>query len=303
MKKLKKLICSFKTRNSHGVVQEEDLLPAQSIIIPCTGANYVEEAILAARFAAENAENAQEVIIASDQEIATKRVVDTTGKIKVEYFDPTPHTPQKHTYINIYRSRICKLYAPNFATHERILMIDSDLMLLREPQLPWHEWGVSGSFRMGQMISKFKHSGVKKISEPLKKTCRPYLKDHLNGAFLAAKRSVWDELSPLWMNYYKTIWSDLPDNQPPTDQLPLTCALDHLQLTTLNAGDDINWPVSKKIGGQSARIPESVIGAHGGLPLSEWEKYRQDREALLSFVDSKTTRQVRYQTDSQNKKA
>jgi hypothetical protein len=293
----------FKIKREHNLRSEKKLLPAQSIIIPCTGNDYAKEAILSAQFAAVNAPNAEEVIIVTDQEITPEAIDDHTGKIRVAQFNPTPYTPTSHAYVNIYRSRICKLYAPNFATHERILMIDSDLMLLREPQLPWHEWGVSGSFRMGQMISKFKRSGVKKIPEPLKKTCRPYLKDHLNGAFLAAKRSVWEELSPLWTNYYKTIWSDLPDNQPPTDQLPLTCALDHLHLTTLNAGDDINWPVSKKIGGQSARIPESVIGAHGGLPLSEWEKYRQDREALLSFVDSKTTRQVRYQTDSQNKKA
>ena len=303
MKKLKKMICRFKTRKNHGVIQKEELLPAQSIIIPCTGANYVEEAILAARFAAENAKNAEEVIIATDQEITSERVADTTEKIRVEHFDPTPHTPRGHAYINIYRSRICKLYAPNFASHERVLMIDSDLMLLREPQLPWHKWGVAGSFRMGQMISKFKRSGVKKMPEPLKKTCRPYLADHLNGAFLAARRSVWEKLSPLCTQYYKTVWSNLPDNQPPTDQLPLTCALDHLQLTTLNAGDDINWPVSKKIGGKCTQIPESVIGAHGGLPLSEWERYLQDRNAQLSFIDSKATRQVRYQTDNQAKKA
>jgi len=177
-------------------------------------------------------------------------------------------------------------------------MIDSDLMLLREPQLPWHEWGIAGSFRIGQMISKFKRSGVKKMPIPLKGTCRPYLTDHLNGAFLAARKSVWEKLSPLWIQYYKTIWSHLPDNQPPTDQLPLTCALDHLKLTTLNAGDDINWPVSKRIGGQHAQIPMTVIGAHGGLPLSEWKKYRQNRNANLSFVDSQTTRKVRYHMDS-----
>lgn len=286
-------------RNTHGVQQRENLLPAQSIIIPCTGADFVEEAILAARFAAENTKSAEEVIIATDQEIASERVANTTGKIKVEHFDPTPHIPIKHTYINIYRSRICKLYAPNFASHERVLMIDSDLMLLREPQLPWHEWGIAGSFRMGSMIAKLKQSGVKRMPKPLKKTCRPYLEDHLNGAFLAARKSVWEKLSPLWIQYYKETWSTLPDNQPPTDQLPLTCALDHLQLITLNAGDDINWPVSKKIGGKHTKIPEFIIGAHGGLPLSEWEKYRQDKNALLSFVDSKTTRKVRYQTDNQ----
>lgn len=281
------------------MVQKKDLMPAQSIIIPCTGAEYVKEAVLAARFAAETSKSAKEVIIVTDQEIATEKISDTTGKVRVEQFDPTPHTPYDHAYISIYRSRICKLHAPNFATYDRILMIDSDLMLLKEPQLPWHEHAITGSFRIGQMISKFKRSGIKRMPEPLKKTCRPYLPDHLNGAFLAARKSVWEKLSLLWVEYYKTIWSDLPDNQPPTDQLPLTCALDHLQLITLNAGDDINWPVSKKIGGQHARIPESVIGAHGGLPLSEWEKYRQDRDALLSFVDSKTTRKVRYQTDNQ----
>lgn len=286
-------------KNSHGVLINEGLLPAQSIIIPCTGIDYVEEAVLSALFAAKNAENAQEIIIATDQPIRDERIADTTGKIRVNIFDPAPYTPKDHAYINIYRSRICKLYAPNFASYERVLMIDSDLMLLQEPLLPWHEWGVAGSFRMGQMISKFKRSGIKQMPLPLRKTCRPYLEDHLNGAFLAARKSVWKQLSPLWMQYYKEVWNTLPDNQPPTDQLPLTCALDHLKLTTLNVGDDINWPVSKKIGGQCAKIPESVIGAHGGLPLSEWEKYRQDRNAYLSFIDSKTTRKVRYQIDNQ----
>ncbi len=299
MKKIRQLICRFSTRQTHGIVQDTGLLPAESIIIPCTGSDYVEEAILAARFAATNAVHAREVIVATDQEITTDQVDDSSGKIAIRLFDPTPFTPTGHAYINIYRSRICKLYAPNFASHERVLMIDSDMMLLQEPQLPWHQWGIAGSFRMGQMISKFKRSGVRQMPTPLKRTCRPYLRDHLNGAFLAARKTVWEQLSPLWTEYYQEIWHALPDNQPPTDQLPLTCALDHLRLTTLNAGDMINWPVSKKIGGQQAQIPPDVIGAHGGFPLSEWEKYLHDRDAHLSFVDSKTTRKLRYQTDSQ----
>jgi len=297
MKYLKRLICKLKMSNSHKVIEEDNLLPAQTIIIPCTGADYVEEAILSAQFAAQNCNNVKEIIIVTDQNISTERLVDTTGKIKAEQFDPKSYVPINHAYIKIYRSRICKLYAPNFAAYERVLMIDSDLMLLQEPLLPWYKWGIAGSFRNGKMISKFKRSGEKRMPAPLKGTCRPYLPDHLNGAFLAANKSVWNQLSPIWIQYYQEIWSTLPENQPPTDQLPLTCALDYLGLTTINAGDDINWPVSKKIGGKHAQIPVSVIGAHGGLPLSEWRKYQQDRNSNLSFVDSKTTRKVRYQSD------
>jgi len=297
MNKLITWLCQIKTLRSHNLTSTVTLDAAESIIIPCTGEEYVEEAILSAQFAAENSCHAKEILIVTDQIIDENSISDKTGRIRPIYFDPTPYTPGTHAYTNIYRSRICKIYAPRYASHNRILMIDSDLMLLQEPLLPWPKWGISGSFRKGKMISKFKRSGVDTLPTPLKRTCRPYLPDHLNGAFLAATKNVWDKLSSLWIGYYQEIWNVLPDNQPPTDQLPLTCALDHLQLSTINAGDDINWPVSKKIGGKHARIPASVIGAHGGLPLTEWEKYRNDHNSLLSFVDSKTTRKVRYETD------
>jgi hypothetical protein len=295
MRLLRQLICRYQLRNDHGVLQLTNLLPPESIVIPCTGAGYVEEAVLAAYFAAENALNAKEVVIVTDQVITADRLSDTTGKVRVEQLDPHPYIPKEHEYSNIYRARICKLNAPNYADSDRIMMIDSDLMLLNEPQLPWHQWGVAGSFRAGKLISKFDVSGVKQMPGPIQKVCRPYLLEHLNGAFLAAKKSVWEALLPKWLQYYTTIWSELPDNQPPTDQLPLACALDHLKLTTLNAGHEINWPVSKRIGGKHAQIPEWVVGAHGGFPLSEWEKYRRDNQAFLSFVDSHTTRKLRYQ--------
>lgn len=297
MNKLLTWLCQIKSVRNHNLTSTGALHAAESIIIPCTGEKYVEEAILSAQFAAENSSHAKEILIVTDQIIKESEISDKTKKIRAIYFDPEPYTPDTHAYSNIYRSRICKIYAPTYASYNRVLMIDSDLMLLQEPLLPWPEWGIAGSFRKGKMISKFKRSGAKRLPRAMKKTCRPYLPDHLNGAFLAARKEVWEKLSALWIHYYQEIWSELPDNQPPTDQLPLTCALDHLQLSTINAGDDINWPVSKKIGGKPSQIPDFVIGAHGGLPLSEWEKYRADHNALLSFVDSKTTRKVRYETD------
>ena len=299
MKSIKSLLCSHKVRKTHKILQKENLLPPQSIVISCTGHEYVEEAILSAQFAANNAINAKEIIIVTDQYIPFNEISNISEKIRIDYFDPSSYTPRDHSYSNIYRSRICKIYAPNYAAHERVLMIDSDLMLLQEPLLPWHKWGIAGSFRKGKMISKFKRSGEKRMPAPLKGTCRPYLQDHLNTALIAAPKTVFSNLSQLWIQYYQEIWGTLPENQPPTDQLPFTCVLDHLGLTTINAGDDINWPVSKKIGGKHAQIPASVIGAHGGLPLSEWRKYQQDRNSNLSFVDSKTTRRVRYQPDNQ----
>lgn len=39
----------------------------------------------------------------------------------------------------------------------------------------------------------------------------------------------------------------MDDTQPPTDQLPLAALLDMLDLKTVNLGDWMNWPVSKKL--------------------------------------------------------
>lgn len=75
----------------------------------------------------------------------------------------------------------------------------------------------------------------------------------------------------------------MDDTQPPTDQLPLAALLDMLDVKTVNLGDWMNWPVSKKIGGQEAVVPKEVIGAHGGFPLSEWQKYLESPDNKLLF--------------------
>lgn len=63
----------------------------------------------------------------------------------------------------------------------------------------------------------------------------------------------------------------------------------------------MNWPVSKKIGGQEAVVPKEVIGAHGGFPLSEWQKYLESPENKLLFKGQDYTRKVRYLTDEEKK--
>lgn len=88
-------------------------------------------------------------------------------------------------------------------------------------------------------------------------------------------------------------------NQPPTDQLPLAAMLDILDIRTVNLGEWMNWPVSKNIGGAPAVIPRQVVGAHGGFPLTEWQKYLQSPDHPLLFKPDDYTRKVRYLTDSE----
>jgi hypothetical protein len=128
---------------------------------------------------------------------------------------------------------------------------------------------------------------------------RPYIVDHVNGAFLAATRKTWRRICPLWLTLFQDTWELMDDSQPPTDQLPLAALLDMLDLKTVNLGDWMNWPVSKKIGGQEAVIPKEVVGAHGGFPLSEWQKYLQSADSKLLFKGQDYTRKVRYLTDKE----
>ncbi len=93
----------------------------------------------------------------------------------------------------------------------------------------------------------------------------------------------------------------MDDTQPPTDQLPLAALLDILDVKTVNPGDWMNWPVSKKIGGQEAVVPKEVIGAHGGFPLSEWQKYLESPDNKLLFKGQDYTRKVRYLTDEEKR--
>ena len=288
--------------NKHKLVGTEELSQPDSIIIPFYGSDYIAEALLSANFACQNVSNLKEIVLIGDQCPSLINLKNTNQIIRYHQLDIKIESPINHNYRKIYDSRIYKIYASKFATHDKILVIDSDLMLLQSPHLFWSNNGVTGSFRKGSMIAKFYQSGEKKLPLPLRKTYRPYIKEHLNGAFMAAKKQVWSILREKWLNYYCDIWTTLPDNQPPTDQLPLTCALDHLKLKTFNAGNYVNWPVSKNIGGRTAKIPKEVIGAHGGFPLSEWERYQLDKDSFLNFKDDGYTRTSRYLKDCDRNK-
>jgi len=109
-----------------------------------------------------------------------------------------------------------------------------------------------------------------------------------------ADRETWMRLCPEWLAVYLSVWDRLPSGQSPTDQLPLAITLDRLGLATTDLGPWVNWPVSKKIGGLTARVPGEVIGAHGGFPLSEWQKYLANPDAEMVFHDSDYTRRERY---------
>lgn len=269
-------------------------LPPQSLVIPAVGADYVEEGTLAAQFADRFCPELREIVVVSDQPAAA--FAGLPVKARVATLDVAALLPRAHAYSAIYRSRLIKILAPLQARHERVLATDSDLVLLRPFSLPFAEGCVMGSFRRGKMISKVREAGVPLPSD-LAGTFRPYLWDHLNGAFLASTRSTWEKLSPAWLANFISIWSKLPDSQPPTDQLPLCCALDHLGLATVDLGDWINWPISKVIGGRTASIPPEVIGAHGGFPLSEWRRYLADPGCALSFIGQAETRKLRYLRD------
>ena len=127
---------------------------------------------------------------------------------------------------------------------------------------------------------------------------RPYLVDHVNGAFLAATKDP----AP----YLPAVADAVPDTGADgryaamTDQLPsLRCWT--CWIKTVNPGDWMNWPGLKKIGGQEAVVPKEVIGAHGGFPLSEWQKYLESPDNKLLFKGQDYTRKVRYLTDEEKK--
>lgn len=180
-------------------------------------------------------------------------------------------------------------------------MIDSDLNLLQMPEISMADMHIYSSFRQGKMIAKLNGAPAEKVPAYYKETVRPYLVDHVNGAFLAATKKTWRRICPLWLTLFQDTWELMDDTQPPTDQLPLAALLDMLDVKTVNLGDWMNWPVSKKIGGQEAVVPKEVIGAHGGFPLSEWQKYLESPDNKLLFKGQDYTRKVRYLTDEEKK--
>ena len=265
--------------------------PVESVVIPCTGEKYVAEGTLAAQFAARNLPGAREIVLVTDQpseafEGLPERAVVKTLPLR---------EPGVRDFARIWQSRIIKIQAPLQARYETVLLMDSDMNLLRDFRVRTAPGVLLGSFRDGKMIAKLKN-----YSGPLPEmhgARRPLFKTHLNSAFLVAGRETWATLIPVWLDLYETIWNRIPNGQPPTDQLPLSIALDQVRIRTVDMGDMVNWPVSKKIGGRPGRIPPEVISAHGGFPLDEWKKYLADPLAEMNFHGQDYTRKERY-TDS-----
>ena len=272
--------------------------PVTSIVIPCAGEDYVEEAKLSALFAERFATKAQEIVIVSDRPAAA--FGELPRKTRVVTLD-VPDREASYPYKQIYRSRLIKIQAPLQAEGDGILMIDSDLNLLQMPEIHMQSGHFYSSFRQGKMIAKLDGASEEAIPAYYKPSVRPYLVDHVNGAYLAATRQTWQRVCPLWLTLFDDTWKLMNDSQPPTDQLPLACLLDLLDLRTVNLGEWANWPVSKRIGGQPGVIPPQVVGAHGGFPLSEWQKYLDDPRQPLLFKGQDYTRKVRYLTDEQKK--
>lgn len=273
--------------------------PVTSVVIPCAGEDYIEEALLSACFASRFATSVTEIVIVSDQ--PATQFGELPAKTRVATLT-IPHREESYRYKQIYRSRLIKLQAPLQASGDAVLMIDSDLNLLKDPALSLREGHLYSSFREGRMIAKLENAAEEQIPAYYKPAIRPYLVDHVNGAYLAATRQTWKRICPLWLTLFQDTWELMNDNQPPTDQLPLSALLDMLDLVTVNLGEWANWPVSKRIGGTAAVIPPEVIGAHGGFPLSEWQKYLQDPAQPLQFKGQDYTRKVRYLTDEEKKR-
>ncbi|WP_261642862.1 hypothetical protein [Erwinia mallotivora] len=267
-----------------------------SVMIPCTGKDYIEEALLSALFASRFATTAEEIVIVTDRPV--EEFGSLPPKTRVVTLD-VPFREENYRYKQIYRSRLIKLQTPLQARTEGILMIDSDLNLLQMPVIDMLDGHLYSSFRQGKMIAKLMNAPEHNRPAYYRNAIRPFIVDHVNGAFLAATRRTWQRICPLWLTLFQDTWELMDDSQPPTDQLPLAALLDLLDLKTVNLGDWMNWPVSKKIGGSTATIPQEVIGAHGGFPLAEWQKYLESSLTPLTFKGQDYTRKVRYLTDAE----
>lgn len=262
-----------------------------SVVIPCLGSKYVDEATLSANFAVNSLSRLLEVVIVTDQ--SAKEFTLSSDKIRVVTVNPgSCPIPAFH---NVWLSRMIKLSAPLQARGDIVLMIDSDLMLLRDFTVNIGSDTILGTFRPGKMAYKIKDIG---ISFPeMKGVKRPHMKDHLNGAFLVAHRNTWEKLCPEWLTLFVGIWGRAQcADRAPTDQLPLAIAMERLKLVSGDLGILANWPVPKIIGGKKARIPRDVIGSHAGHPLSEYKKLLKDRDAELEFMHHTETRKLRYPT-------
>lgn len=278
--------------------RQENAIPITSIIIPSVGADFIEESTLSAKFASRFAPRVKEIVIVSDQPKETFAVLPE--RVRVVTLDIESPNPS-HAYAQIYKSRLLKIMAPLEAKTDGVLMIDSDLNLLRSPDFKLYKKAVYSCIRNGRMGAKFEKKGYEEVPAYYQDSVRAHLEKHVNSAFLAGTYSTFLRLCPLWRDLFIDTWQMIPDDQPPTDQPPLAVALDILNLSTVNLGDFTNWPVSKNIGGKLSVIPAEVMGAHGGFPLSEWAKYLENTSAELLFRSQEYTRKARYLSEVEKK--
>ncbi len=176
-----------------------------------------------------------------------------------------PVREEGYRYKQIYLSRLVKLNAPLQARGEGVLMIDSDLNLLKMPEINMADMHIYSSFRQGKMIAKLDGAPAEKVPAYYRRRCVRIWSITLTARFLRQPKT-WRRICPLWLTLFQDTWELMDDTQPPTDQLPLAALLDMLDVKTVNLGDWMNWPVSKKIGGQEAVVPKEVIGARRFSP-------------------------------------
>lgn len=190
--------------------------PADSIVIPVVGTKYVDEANMAVRFAARSCPDMRELVIVSDLPAAAFGALPP--RTHVVTLDVERDVPDRHAFRQIFKSRLIKLRAPLCARGETVLMTDSDLVLLRQPEFPKVDDAVCGAFRTGNMRTKLRYGRRYQMPWLLLRSVRMHRSYHLNGGFLAATRATWSRLSPRWYDEFVGMWSRLPDDRSPTDQ-------------------------------------------------------------------------------------
>lgn len=266
-----------------------------SIVIPCVGNSFVEEGRMAAEFAARHMSSTTEIILATDQSASAFNGLPA----KVRVVELSVDEKGGGGFQAIWRSRLIKMQAPLLANGETILLMDSDINLLRDFKLFIRPNTIFGAFRPGKMIRKVKHH--KSPIPELEGVRWARRKRHLNGGFLVASRDTWLRLAPAWRCLYLALWRRVGYETPPTDQLPLAASIEQLGISACDLGRPYNHVVTEMFDEPPVRIPEGIIGAHGGLPVREWKKYLNDPTAELHFITDKERRRVRYLSDTEAK--
>lgn len=264
-----------------------------SIVIPCVGERFVEEGRMASVFADRHMTDTTEIILATDQPV--KAFEELPPKVRV--VEMKVDEAGGGAYQAIWRSRLIKMQAPLLADGDTVLLMDSDINLLQNFRLFTRPNTVLGAFRPGKMIRKVQHfpgsipelSGIRWARR----------KRHLNSGLLIAPMETWRRLSPAWRDLYLALWRRVGHETPPTDQLPLAAVIEKLGISAFELDQPYNHFVTEMFDEPPVQIPACVIGAHGGFPVSEWEKYLENPKAKLHFITDKERRRVRYLRDSE----